>query len=137
MSATVTAASGRVTGLECRACGLPTALAATNVCENCFGPLEVTYDYAEVRRRVSRAGIAAGPASIWRYRDLLPVELEAGEEPVTLGEGMTPLVHARALGRELGLRNLYLKNDTMNPTNSFKDRVVSVAVTWSQQQGFD
>jgi len=129
-------ASPRIQGLVCRACGTETAIAATNMCEQCFGPLEVRYDYEEIRRRISRASIAAGPTSIWRYRDLLPVELEAGEEPITLGEGFTPLIHARRLGRRLGLRNLYLKNDTMNPTNSFKDRVVSVAVTWAAQQGY-
>jgi threonine synthase len=133
----LTATAGRIQGLVCRACGAPTEIAATNVCEQCFGPLEVQYDYEQVARRVSRRSIADGPLSIWRYHDLLPVDLEGGEEPVTLGEGMTPLVHARALGRALGLRNLYLKNDTMNPTNSFKDRVVSVAVTWARQQGFD
>ncbi|GAC1340542.1 MAG: threonine synthase [Candidatus Dormibacteria bacterium] len=132
---TVTAPS-RIEGLVCRSCGTRTGIAATNVCDACFGPLEVRYDYTEIARRVSRASIAAGPPSIWRYRDLLPVQLEAGEEPVSLGEGFTPLVHARALGRRLGLRNLYLKNDTMNPTNSFKDRVVSVAITWAAQQGF-
>ncbi len=130
-------APSRIDGLVCRACGTATAIGATNVCEECFGPLEVRYDYDAIRRRISRAGIAAGPLSIWRYRDLLPVELEAGEEPVSLGEGMTPLIHARSLGRHIGLRNLYLKNDTMNPTNSFKDRVVSVAVTWARQRGFD
>jgi threonine synthase len=132
---TVTAPS-RIEGLVCRACGAATAIAATNVCEECFGPLEVRYDYGEIGRRISRASIAAGPPSIWRYRDLLPVELEAGEEPTSLGEGFTPLVHARALGRRIGLRNLHLKNDTMNPTNSFKDRVVSVAVTWAGRRGF-
>ena len=86
-------------------------------------------------RLVSRESIEAGPNSIWRYRDLLP--LSDGDEPVTLGEGMTPLVHAERLGAELGLGNLYLKNETMNPTNSFKDRVVSVAVSWARANGFD
>jgi threonine synthase len=126
----------RIRGLACRACGFETPVEATNICDRCFGPLEVQYDYPEIARRVSRASIAAGPSSIWRYRDLLPVELEPGAEPVTLGEGFTPLVHARNLGERLGLRNLYLKNDAVNPTGSFKDRVVSVAVTWAQQRGF-
>src|SRR6202011_4191147 len=85
----------------------------------------------------SRASIDAGPASIWRYRDLLPVELDDDTAPVTLGEGFTPLVHAPNLGEVLGLRNLWLKNDTMNPTNSFKDRVVSVAVSWARSHGFE
>ena len=130
------ASRSRVRGLVCRACGFETPVEATNICERCFGPLEVRYDYAEVARRVSRERIEAGPPSIWRYRDLLPVEFEPGAEPVTLGEGFTPLVHARNLGAELGLRNLYLKNDTQNPTGSFKDRVVSVAATWAKQRGF-
>ena len=123
-----------VSCLVCRACGHETPVEATNICERCFGPLEVRYDYEEVARRISRESIAAGPPSIWRYRDLLPVDLEE-TEPITLGEGFTPLIHARNLGAELGLRNLYLKNDTQNPTGSFKDRVVSVAATWAREHG--
>src|SRR6202165_6262422 len=126
----------RVRGLGGRAGGFETPVEATNICDRCFGPLEVDYDYQEIARRISRASIAAGPPSIWRYRDLRPAELDPGAEPVTLGEGFTPLVHARNLGERLGLRNLYLKNDAVNPTGSFKDRVVSVAVTWAQQRGF-
>ncbi|HEX6538755.1 MAG TPA: threonine synthase [Candidatus Dormibacteraeota bacterium] len=125
----------RILGLVCRACGHQAPLHASNMCEECFGPLEVRYDYAEVARRVSRESIAAGPASIWRYRDLLPIENDDAE-PISLGEGWTPLIHAPNLGEELGLRNLYLKNDTVNPTGSFKDRVVSVALTWAREQGF-
>ena len=123
-----------VSCLVCRACGHETPVEATNICDRCFGPLEVRYDYEEVARRISRESIAAGPPSIWRYRDLLPVDLEE-TEPITLGEGFTPLIHARNLGAELGLRNLYLKNDTQNPTGSFKDRVVSVAATWAREHG--
>jgi len=126
----------RITALVCRSCGRTRPVEATHICDACWGPLDVQYDYAEVKRRVSRESIAAGPASIWRYRELLPVEFAEGEEPITLGEGFTPLIHARNLGERLGLRNLWLKNDTMNPTNSFKDRVVSVAATWSRQRGF-
>jgi threonine synthase len=126
----------RIRSLVCRECGTEIPVAPTHVCDLCFGPLDVRYDYQEVARRVSREAIERGPASIWRYRDLLPVEFDDGEQPVTLGEGFTPLVHAPNLGEELGLRNLYLKNDTMNPTNSFKDRVVSVAVSWARQNGF-
>src|SRR5215472_2847878 len=128
--------ASRILGLVCRECGTDYPVTATHVCDLCFGPLDVRYDYAEVARRVSRERIEAGPPSIWRYADLLPVELDEGG-PVTLGEGFTPLVHAPALGAELGLRNLYIKNDTMNPTNSFKDRVVSVAVSWARRQGFE
>jgi threonine synthase len=124
---------GHVVGLRCRACGHQFAATATHLCELCFGPLEVAYDYAAIAQRISRTRIEAGPPSLWRYRDLLPVE---GQEPVTLGEGFTPLVHARNLGDELGLRSLHLKNDTVNPTNSFKDRVVAVALNWALQNGF-
>ena len=126
-------APAHVECLVCRACGHETPIEATNICDRCFGPLEVRYDYTEVARRVSRASIEAGPPSIWRYRDLLPVDVAAA--PITLGEGFTPLIHARNLGAELGLRNLYLKNDTQNPTGSFKDRVVSVASTWAREHG--
>lgn len=124
-----------VLGLRCRECGSEYELQATHVCEACFGPLDVAYDYDAIRRVVSRERIEAGPPSIWRYRDLLPVP--EGSPLVTLGEGFTPLVRAERLGAELGLRNLYLKNDSMNPTNSFKDRVVSVAVSWARAHGFE
>jgi threonine synthase len=125
----------RVLGLRCRECGAEYELRPTHVCEACFGPLDVAYDYEAIRRVVNRGRIEAGPPSMWRYRDLLPVEDEAAL--VTLGEGFTPLVRADRLGAELGLRNLYLKNDSMNPTNSFKDRVVSVAVSWARAHGFE
>ncbi len=127
--------SERILSLRCRACGATTPIAAQHACDECFGPLEVAYDYAEIARRVSRSAIEAGPPSIWRYRDLLP--LDDGLEPITLGEGLSPLVHARNLGELLGLRHLYLKNDTQNPTGSFKDRVVSVAASWARGHGFD
>ena len=130
-----TASTRRVLGLRCRECGTEYELRATHVCESCFGPLDVAYDYQAIRRLVSRERIEAGPPTMWRYRDLLP--LEDGAPVVTLGEGFTPLVRAERLGAELGLRNLYLKNDSMNPTNSFKDRVVSVAVSWARAQGFE
>ncbi|MBJ7610154.1 MAG: threonine synthase [Candidatus Dormibacteraeota bacterium] len=122
-----------VTGLRCRACGHEHEASATHLCELCFGPLEVAYDYHAIARRVSRAQIESGPPTLWRYRDLLPV---GDGELVSLGEGFTPLVHARNLAAELGLRNLHLKNDTVNPTNSFKDRVVAVALNWALQQGY-
>src|SRR5579872_4809494 len=122
-----------VSSLVCRACGHETAVEATNICDRCFGPLEVRYDYEDIARRISRERIAAGPPSIWRYRDLLPVD--ESTDPISLGEGFTPLIRARNLGAELGLRNLYLKNDTQNPTGSFKDRVVSVAATWARGHG--
>src|SRR5712691_1065523 len=125
----------KLLGLRCRECGAEYELQATHVCEMCFGPLDVVYDEAALKKVVSRERIEQGPASMWRYRDLLPIEDET--PVVTLGEGFTPLVKADRLGAELGLRNLYLKNDSMNPTNSFKDRVVSVAVSWARAQGFE
>ncbi len=125
----------KLLGLQCRECGAEYPLQATHVCEMCFGPLDAVYDYASLKKFVTRERIESGPKSIWRYRDLLPVE--DSTPVVTLGEGFTPLVKADRLGHELGLRNLFLKNDSMNPTNSFKDRVVSVAISWARSQGFE
>ena len=103
------------------------------MCEWCFGPLEVVYDYEAIRSAVSREKIAAGPLSMWRYADLLPASATGA---VSLGAGFTPLVRADRLAAELGLRELWIKNDTLNPTGSFKDRVVSVALTKAQELGF-
>ena len=125
----------RVKGLRCRECGAEYQLQAIHFCQACFGPLDVAYDYEVIRRVISRERIQNGPASMWRYRDLLPIEDEA--PIITLGEGFTPLVKADRLGALLGLKNLYLKNDSMNPTNSFKDRVVSVAVSWARVHGYE
>jgi threonine synthase len=122
-----------VTGLRCRECGRQFPAEALHVCDYCFGPLEVAYDYDRVAATVSRERIAAGPRSIWRYRDLLPVDDDA---PVELGAGFTPLVRADRLAAELGLGELWIKDDTANPTGSFKDRVVSVALTKARQLGF-
>ncbi|HMD46763.1 MAG TPA: threonine synthase [Acidimicrobiales bacterium] len=122
-----------VTGLRCRECGRDFPTEALHVCDFCFGPLEVVYDYERIAAAVSREKIAAGPRSIWRYRDLLPVD---DESPVELGAGYTPLVRADRLAAELGLGELWIKDDTANPTGSFKDRVVSVALTKARQLGF-
>ena len=122
-----------VTGLACRECGRPYPAEALHVCEYCFGPLEVVYDYDAVRSVISRERIAAGPTSIWRYADLLPAQARG---PVSLGAGFTPLVRAERLAAELGLGELWVKNDTLNPTGSFKDRVVSVALTKARELGF-
>jgi threonine synthase len=115
-------------GLECRGCGARFPLAAQHACFECFGPLEVWYD-AQAFATVTRAQIEAGPKSIWRYAGLLP----AGQDPaqrVTLDPGFTPLIKADALAAEIGLRApLWVKDDSANPTHSFKDRVVSVALT--------
>lgn len=120
--------------LKCKECGTDYELKATHVCEFCFGPLEVTYDYDALRRTVTRESIQAGPNSIWRYRPFLPV---ATETPIDVGTGMTPLIRANRLARRLGLKKLYIKNDAVNmPTLSFKDRVVSVALTRAQELGF-
>lgn len=116
-----------VQGLRCRECGREYPLEPTHVCEFCFGPLEVIYDYQAIKQAISKEKIASGPLSIWRYEPLLPVKQNS--EKVDLGAGFTPLVKAENLGKKLGLKNLYLKNDTVNPTYSFKDRVVSVALT--------
>jgi threonine synthase len=120
-------------GLRCRECGRLFPPGAFYVCEWCFGPLEVVYDYEAVARRVSRARIAAGPPSIWRYADLLPVDPVGA---VDLGAGCTPLIRADRLAAELGLGELWLKDDTRNPTGSFKDRVTSVALTRARELGF-
>lgn len=111
-------------GLRCRECGETYPAQALFVCENCFGPLEANYDRVAQKASVTREQIAAGPRTLWRYRSLLPSEYNPR---IDLNDGWTPLIRADNLGRALGLRNLYLKNDTVNPTFSFKDRVVSVA----------
>lgn len=126
-----------VKGLRCRECGFESDATATHVCGFCFGPLEVVYDYDGIADDISQETVAAGPASVWRYAPLLP-ELPGGEEPrVDLGAGLTPLVAAPRLAEALGLRELWIKNDTVNPTWSFKDRVVTVALTVARQLGFD
>jgi threonine synthase len=122
------------TSLRCRECHREYPLAALHVCEFCFGPLEVAYDYDAIKRDVTRRRIESGPASLWRYRDFLPCDADAA---VDIGAGFTPLIHAKNLGAALGLPKLYLKNDTMNPTWSFKDRVVAVASTRARELGFD
>ena len=120
--------------LKCKECGEEYELKAMHVCEYCFGPLEVAYDYDKLRQTVTRETIQAGPHSIWRYRPFLPVETN---QPIDVGTGMTPLVQANRLARRLGLKKLYIKNDAVNmPTLSFKDRVVSVALTRAQELGF-
>ncbi|MEO7837678.1 MAG: threonine synthase [Acidimicrobiales bacterium] len=125
--------AANVIGLCCRECGRPYPPEALHVCEYCFGPLEVAYDYEAIAATISRERIAAGPSTIWRYAALLPADASA---PVNLGAGFTPLVRAHRLAAELGLGELWVKNDTLNPTGSFKDRVVSVALTKARELGF-
>lgn len=122
-----------VRGLVCRECGQRFTAEAIFVCENCFGPLEVEYDLDGVRGEVLRERITRGPASIWRYQDLLPA---ARVPEWDLSPGFTPLLRAHRLGDALGLRHLYVKNDTRNPTWSFKDRVVAVALAAAKRFGF-
>jgi threonine synthase len=114
-----------VEGLRCRECGRTYEVAPLYTCEWCFGPLEVAYDTDVIAAEVSRESIAAGPLSIWRYAPLLPVDPPSD---LTHSVGFTPLVRADRLAAELGLGELWVKDDTRNPTNSFKDRVVAVAL---------
>jgi threonine synthase len=122
-----------VESLRCRECARTYPAEALHVCEYCFGPLEVAYDYDAIAAATTRESIAAGPLTLWRYANLLPV---AGDGDLGLGAGFTPLVRADRLAAELGLGELWLKNDTVNPTGSFKDRVVSVALARARELGF-
>lgn len=126
--------AGFMKALKCRECGREYPLAATHVCEFDFGPLEVVYDYALIKKSLTRAAIESRPNTMWRYRELLPV----AEDP-TVGTqvGFTPLIKADRLARALGIRELWIKNDAVNyPTLSFKDRVVSVALSRAKELGF-
>jgi threonine synthase len=120
------------TSLRCRVCETQYPLDPIGVCARCFGPLDPIYDRDEQRRTVSRASIEAGPASIWRYADLLPVAAPAEQR---LAPGFTPLVQAPRLAEALGVGELWLKLDTANPTHSFKDRVVAVAAAKAIELG--
>src|SRR5256885_10047437 len=122
-----------VAQLTCRECGRAYEVAPLHVCEWCFGPLEAAYDYDAIRSSVTREKIARGPSSIWRYADLLPADRGSA---VDLGAGFTPLVRAERLAGALGLGELWIKNDTLNPTNSFKDRVVAVGLSKALEFGF-
>jgi len=116
----------KVIGLKCRVCGKEFPNAPLYACDNCFGPLEVVYNWEVIKDEISKEKVEKGPKSIWRYADLLPVE---STRPVDLGAGYTRFIKAENLAEEIGLKNLYLLDDSTNPTYSFKDRVVSVAVT--------
>jgi threonine synthase len=125
---------GFMRALKCRECGREYPLAATHVCEFDFGPLEVVYDYDRIKRSLTRESIQARPKAMWRYRELLPV---AEDPTVGLQVGFTPLVKAGRLAKRLGIRELWIKNDTVNyPSLSFKDRVVSVALSRAKELGF-
>ncbi|GHE34789.1 threonine synthase [Streptosporangium violaceochromogenes] len=122
---------GPASGLSCRECGTRRDLGPDFACAECFGPLEIAYDFG----RVTREQIAEGPASIWRYRSLLPVPKDVALRP-NMAPGWTRLVRAGNLARELGLRSLHVKDDSGNPTHSFKDRVVAIAVEAARNFGF-
>jgi len=121
------------TGLLCRECGTTYSSDAHYSCEFCFGPLEVSYDLVGAKEAITRESIARGPNSIWRYGALLP---DPGVAPVDLGAGWTPLQRASRLAEVLGVKELWLKDDTRNPTGSFKDRVVSVALSSARRLGY-
>lgn len=120
-------------GLICRNCGTKYPADAISICDECFGPLGVEYDFEDIAEKVDKEKIEHGPKSIWRYRELLPV----GDKIVDLKPGFTPLHKADNLGEKLGLKELYIKNDSVNPTFSFKDRVVAVSVSKAIEFGFD
>ena len=125
----------KLKGLKCRECGRAYRAAPVHVCEFCFGPLEVDYDYEALKGVVTRETIAAGPPSMWRYRELLPVE---GDIAVGHHVGFTPLVRAQNLAEEFGVREVWVKNDSVcHPSWSFKDRVVAVALTEAKEFGYD
>lgn len=125
----------KIKGLICRECKNEYPAEAIHVCEFCFGPLEVNYDYEYIGSKISRKSITEGPNSLWRYLDLLPV---SGKDVVGANSGFTPLIKANNLGKLLGLNELYIKNDAVNhPTLSFKDRVVAVALSKAKEFGYD
>lgn len=124
-----------VKGLRCRECGQDYPKEPLHVCETCFGPLEVVYDYDRIKRTISREKIEARAKNLWRYRELLPID---GEPQAGFHSGFTPLVRADRLGEVLGVQELYIKDDSVNhPTFSYKDRVVSVAISKAIEFGFD
>jgi len=123
-----------VESLKCKECGESYPLDARFVCEQCFGPLEVAYDFSDLDAAEARRKIQAGSRGIWRYSDFLPFDGRPGDP---LEPGLTPLIRADRLAERLGLGELWIKNDAANPTHSFKDRVVAVAVAKAKELGFD
>jgi threonine synthase len=120
-------------GLKCKECGRAFDPGAVSVCDYCFGPLEADYNYQRASKLATRKKIKKGTPDIWRYMELLPLE---GTRPVDLSPGFTPLLKADNLGARLGVKNLYLKDETVNPTHSVKDRMVAVAVSRAVELGF-
>jgi len=122
------------TALTCKECGHAYPLEAHYVCERCFGPLEVSYDYGDLDPAEAKRKVQAGPTDIWRYADFLPLA-ERPRDPVQ--PGLTPLVRADRLAERLGLDEVWIKNDAANPTHSFKDRVVAVALAKARELGYE
>ncbi len=126
---------GFVHGLKCRECGREYPVAPVYVCEFCFGPLEVVYDYEGIKKILTKEKIFSRPQNLWRYKELLPID---GEPTSGLYSGFTPLVRAEKLAKIIGVKELYIKDDTVtHPTLSFKDRVVAVALSKAREFGFD
>jgi len=124
-----------VQSLRCKECDAEYPLTPRTVCDHDFGPVEVAYDYEKMKGKVTRESIAAGPQSLWRYKDLLPIN---GQPRAGFNSGWTPLIKADRLAAELGVKELYIKDDSVNyPTFSYKDRVVAVAITKAIEFGFD
>ena len=124
-----------VKGLKCRECGTPYPVAPVAICEECFGPLEVDYDYDAIKSVLTRKEIERRPKNLWKFRELMPLD---NAPTVGLNSGGTPLVKADRLAKALGVREVYLKNDAVNhPTLSFKDRVVAVALSKAREFGFE
>ena len=125
----------KVLGLKCRECEREYPKEPLHVCEFCFGPLEVNYNYEAIQKSISRSSIEQGPESLWRYIDLLPID---GEPTDGLNSGFTPLIRAKNLGDALGVKEIYIKDDSVcHPTLSFKDRVVAIALSKSKEFDFD
>ncbi len=124
-----------VKGLKCRECGRGYPKEPLYVCEYCFGPLEVVYDYERIKKKLTKEVIESRPKNLWRYKELLPLD---GEQTCGLNSGFTPLIRARNLEKTLGVKELYIKDDSVcHPTLSFKDRVVSVALSKAKEFGFN
>jgi threonine synthase len=123
-----------IASLRCKECSREYPVGAFNVCDFCFGPLEVVYDYEAIRKVTSRERIEAGPRSLWRYADYLPADYNPA---IDINAGFTPLIRSKGLAEHLGLKELWIKNDAVNPSYSFKDRVVAVASAKALELGFD
>jgi threonine synthase len=123
-----------VEALQCKECRERYPLEARYACDNCFGPLEVAYDFSQLDPETTRRRVQAGPQSIWRYADFLPFETPPNS---SLAATVTPLVRADRLAERLGLREVWVKNDAANPTHSFKDRVVTVALAKARELGYE